>query len=64
MREEQFGPILPLVPFGTFDEAVAMANDDPFAQASSVWTTDTARAVALSRRIEGGIPLPTRMTPR
>lgn len=31
-----------------------MANDDPFGLASSVWTADTARAVALSRRIEAG----------
>lgn len=54
VRHEQFGPILPLVPFGTEDEAIAMANDDPFGLASSVWTTDTARAVALSRRIEAG----------
>ncbi|MBR9862909.1 MAG: aldehyde dehydrogenase family protein [Rhodobacteraceae bacterium] len=54
VREEQFGPILPLIPFETEDEAIAMANDDPFGLASSVWTTDTDRAVALARRIEAG----------
>jgi acyl-CoA reductase-like NAD-dependent aldehyde dehydrogenase len=54
VREEQFGPILPLVPFETEDEAIAMANDDQFGLASSVWTADMERAVALSRRIEAG----------
>lgn len=54
VKQEQFGPILPLVAFNTEDEAIAMANDDPFGLASSVWTTDMDRAVALSRRIEAG----------
>lgn len=54
VKEEQFGPVLPLVPFETEYEAIAMANDDPFGLASSVWTQDTDRAVALARRIEAG----------
>lgn len=54
VRQEQFGPILPLVPFDTEDAAIAMANDDQFGLASSVWTADSDRAVALSRRIEAG----------
>ncbi|MEM6620288.1 MAG: aldehyde dehydrogenase family protein [Pseudomonadota bacterium] len=54
VREEQFGPVLPVIPFDTDDEAVAMANDDDFGLASSVWSNDTDRAVALSRRIEAG----------
>ncbi len=36
VKEEKFGPILPLVAFDTEDEAIAMANDDPFGLASSV----------------------------
>lgn len=54
VRDEQFGPILPILPFKTEDEAVAMANDDQFGLASSVWSSDTGRAVALARRIEAG----------
>jgi len=54
VREEQFGPVLPILSFETEDEAIAMANDDQFGLASSVWTADTDRAVALSRRIEAG----------
>ncbi|HSF63320.1 MAG TPA: aldehyde dehydrogenase family protein [Paracoccaceae bacterium] len=54
VREEQFGPVLPILPFDTEDEALAMANDDPFGLASSVWSADTERAVRLARRIEAG----------
>jgi acyl-CoA reductase-like NAD-dependent aldehyde dehydrogenase len=54
VREEQFGPVLPILPFDTEDQAVAMANDDPFGLASSVWSADVGRAVRLARRIEAG----------
>jgi acyl-CoA reductase-like NAD-dependent aldehyde dehydrogenase len=54
VREEQFGPILPILPFDTEDQAIAMANDDPFGLASSVWSADVDRAVRLARRIEAG----------
>lgn len=54
VREEQFGPVLPILPFDTEDQAIAMANDDPFGLASSVWSADTGRAVALARQIEAG----------
>lgn len=54
VREEQFGPVLPILPFDTEDQAVAMANDDPFGLASSVWSADVERAVGLARRIEAG----------
>lgn len=54
VKEEQFGPILPLIPFDTEDQAIAMANDDPFGLASSIWSEDTDRAIALARRIESG----------
>lgn len=54
VREEQFGPALPIMPFDTEDEAIAKANDSRFGLCSSVWTQDRDRAVALSRRIEAG----------
>ena len=54
VREEQFGPALPIMPFDTEDEAIEKANDSRFGLCSSVWTTDRDRAVALSRRIEAG----------
>lgn len=54
VREEQFGPILPILPFDDEDTAVALANDSPFGLASSVWSADRDRAIALARRLEAG----------
>ncbi len=54
VKEEQFGPALPIMPFDTDDEAIALANDSRFGLCSSVWTPDRDRAVALARRLEAG----------
>ncbi len=54
VREEQFGPVLPIMPFESEDEAVQYANDSEFGLCSSVWTSDRDRAVALARRLEAG----------
>ena len=56
MTEETFGPVLPVLPFGTDDEAVALANDSEFGLAASVWGS-TARATRLARRIQAGTVL-------
>jgi acyl-CoA reductase-like NAD-dependent aldehyde dehydrogenase len=54
MREETFGPVLPVMPFATDDEALRLANDSQFGLAASVWTSDRRRGDALARRIEAG----------
>lgn len=54
VKDEQFGPALPIMNFSTEDEAIALANDSEFGLCSSVWTVDRDRAVSLSRRIEAG----------
>lgn len=51
---EQFGPVLPVVPYDTLDEAVAEANGTPFGLCASVWTADPERAFALAPRLECG----------
>jgi acyl-CoA reductase-like NAD-dependent aldehyde dehydrogenase len=53
--DEQFGPILPFVGYDTVDDAVAMANGTDYGLASSVWSTDAARAAEVAGRIEAGI---------
>jgi succinate-semialdehyde dehydrogenase/glutarate-semialdehyde dehydrogenase len=54
MREETFGPVLPVVAFDTDDEAVRLANDSEFGLAACVWTRDNARGERLARRIQAG----------
>ncbi|MEX0305011.1 MAG: aldehyde dehydrogenase family protein [Leisingera sp.] len=54
VKEEQFGPALPIMKFRTEEEAIEQANDSIFGLCSSVWTPDNDRAVAIARRIEAG----------
>lgn len=54
MREETFGPVLPIMPFETDDEAVRLANDSDFGLGASIWTRDHVRGEALARRIQAG----------
>lgn len=54
MREETFGPVLPVMAFDTDDEAVELANDSDFGLAASVWTRDSNRGERLARRIQAG----------
>ena len=54
MREETFGPVLPIMTFRTDDEAVRLANDSIYGLTASVWTGDTARGKRLAERIDAG----------
>ena len=54
MREETFGPVLPVMPFDTDEEAVRLANDSDYGLAASIWTRDRARGESLARRILAG----------
>jgi acyl-CoA reductase-like NAD-dependent aldehyde dehydrogenase len=51
---EQFGRVLPVLPYRDEDQAVAFANGTEYGLASSVWGTDTDRAIGVARRIEAG----------
>jgi succinate-semialdehyde dehydrogenase/glutarate-semialdehyde dehydrogenase len=54
MREETFGPLLPVVRVRDIDEAVALANESEFGLSASVWSRDAGRAHAVAERIEAG----------
>lgn len=54
MREETFGPVLPVCSFKSEGEAVTLANDSEFGLAASIWTSDKRRGEALAHRIHAG----------
>jgi succinate-semialdehyde dehydrogenase/glutarate-semialdehyde dehydrogenase len=54
MREETFGPVLPIMTFRDEREAVRLANDSPFGLTASVWTRDLARGRRVAHQIEAG----------
>ncbi len=54
MREETFGPVLPIMAFDSDDEAIQLANDSEFGLAASIWTRDRGRGEALAHRIQAG----------
>ncbi|RZQ63238.1 aldehyde dehydrogenase family protein [Amycolatopsis suaedae] len=53
-REEIFGPVLAVVPFGDEDEAVELANDTEYGLGAGVFTADVQRAFRVSRRLRVG----------
>src|SRR5262249_2024256 len=54
MREETFGPVLPIMTFQTEDDAVRLANDSAYGLTASVWTNDISRGRRLAERIDAG----------
>jgi acyl-CoA reductase-like NAD-dependent aldehyde dehydrogenase len=54
MREETFGPTMPIMKVRDSEEAVRLANDSPYGLQASVWTKDARKGERLARRIEAG----------
>jgi acyl-CoA reductase-like NAD-dependent aldehyde dehydrogenase len=54
MTEETFGPIMPVAPFDTEDEAVALANAKEFGLSAAVFGPTLEAAEAVARRIDAG----------
>ncbi|MBI2311308.1 MAG: aldehyde dehydrogenase family protein [Betaproteobacteria bacterium] len=54
VQEEIFGPVVVILPFDEEAEAVALANDNQYGLAASIWTRDISRALRLVPRIKAG----------
>lgn len=54
VSEEIFGPIVCVFPFDTEEEAISLANDNPFALGGSVWTSDLRRGRRIASRLRSG----------
>jgi acyl-CoA reductase-like NAD-dependent aldehyde dehydrogenase len=54
VKEEPFGPILPLLKFSTIDEAVVRANDSEYGLGASVWARDYRQGQAIAERLQAG----------
>ena len=54
VREEQFGPIVPVLKFTDVEDALRRANDTRYGLSGSVWSRDPERAAAIAAKLEVG----------
>ena len=54
-REEIFGPVAVVIPFGDEEEAVRLANDTIYGLSGSIWTGDGGRALRVARALDAGV---------
>jgi acyl-CoA reductase-like NAD-dependent aldehyde dehydrogenase len=53
-RDEIFGPVLSMMTFDTFEEAIELANDTPYGLAASIWTKDIDKGIRAMRAVQAG----------
>jgi acyl-CoA reductase-like NAD-dependent aldehyde dehydrogenase len=54
VREEQFGPVLPILEYDDLDEVIARVNDSEYGLAGIVWTSNAERGIEVAARIDSG----------
>lgn len=54
VREEQFGPVLPILSYGDIDDVVRRANDSEYGLCATVWGRDLDRAEMVASQIDSG----------
>jgi acyl-CoA reductase-like NAD-dependent aldehyde dehydrogenase len=55
VREEQFGPVLPLLSYQSIDEVIGRANDSVYGLGGTIWSANPERALAVALRIDTGV---------
>lgn len=54
VREEQFGPVLPVLAYDDLDEVISRANDSEYGLGGTIWTSNPERAIAVAMKIDSG----------
>jgi acyl-CoA reductase-like NAD-dependent aldehyde dehydrogenase len=54
VREEQFGPILPVLAYDDLDDAIARVNDSEYGLGATIWSSNPERALEVAKRVESG----------
>ena len=55
VREEQFGPVVPILSYRSVDEAIARANDTTYGLGGTVWSADPERALKVAMQVDSGL---------
>jgi len=54
VREEQFGPVIPVLAYDTIEEVIGRANDSEYGLGGTIWTNDAERGLAVALQIQTG----------
>jgi acyl-CoA reductase-like NAD-dependent aldehyde dehydrogenase len=54
MRDETFGPVVPVMRVTSDEEAVGLMNDSPFGLTATIWTKDVPRGKELAEQVQAG----------
>jgi betaine-aldehyde dehydrogenase len=54
-REEIFGPVMTVLPFGDVDDVIRLANDTEYGLAAAIWTRDIGKALSTAKAIRAGV---------
>ena len=54
VREEQFGPVLPVIKYDDVDKVIERANDSDYGLGGSVWSSDIDRAYEVAKKVDSG----------
>lgn len=54
VREEQFGPVLPVLRYSDIDDVIRRANDTEYGLGATIWTSDPERGFEIAMRIDSG----------